>query len=634
MPALDPNAQIRPDEIIDDPELFPQQLPQGVSKSTDYYVIKKQLADGRVVIEWYKRGPKLPEGQAPQDPVVARSQDYSKVVADEYAKEQNEQGTQSQRTIQRAGHTWQWNPQTNGYDIDLGTTAAEPSKGPPGGKPYLDEEGPNGRRLGWNPETQQYDRDLGASGAAKPQTTTGEDLQPVKGHPGMFQVTRAVKDAQGNTRSVTAYVDASGNPVPGPSEPAQAVSAPSNQKWIAQRNATTGEVEFVRNQNYVPDSKLITDPTTGRMRVLTEDENGNPVLKDLDDRTTIKPADIPVLQAKYGQIGQSLGAYLQDLNGRVSRGEITSQERDAAFKTAHQQAETQVSEINSILENSKTVWSTQIAERNQQYGEAATRRSYAGSIMNNAVSTGRGIAEGALPGSGRAIAEGVMTLMDLGQRYAQGMGGFPSMQSIAPPPALQQAASMNLPGFGPEAAGAPPATGGPPAPGTAGAPSAVGPVGAGITATTAAAVDPTRANIDAANSAVGAGSRSAFGALGIPGPQPAPLLPPPPPVPGQAPVAPPVGLAPAVGGPTPSPLPFTGQNPNPTPLGALGSQFGAGMAGSPIGVPQAAGGGGFFDRNQEAEAMLAASMTGGYGGAGVADPEWERAVRAAMGMVG
>jgi hypothetical protein len=32
--------------------------------------------------------------------------------------------------------------------------------------------------------------------------------------------------------------------------------------------------------------------------------------------------------------------------------------------------------------------------------------------------------------------------------------------------------------------------------------------------------------------------------------------------------------------------------------------------------------------------MLAASMTGGYGGAGVADPEWERAVRAAMGLYG
>jgi hypothetical protein len=480
------------------------------------------------------------------------------------------------------------------------------------------------------PDGTTYQREDTVTQAPKPAT---RDEKPVQvGGKNFIQVS-TVDPATGQSRTVLLdpVTRAEVQPPVEP-KPAQAVAAPSNQKWIARQNPTTNEVEFVRNQNYVPDSKLITDPTTGRMRVLTEDENGNPVLKDLDDRTTIKPADIPVLQATYGQIGRSLGAYLQDLNGRVSRGEITSQERDAAFKTAHQQAETQVSEINSILDNSKAVWTNQIAERNQQYGEAANRRSFAGSIMNNAVSTGRGIAEGALPGSGRAIAEGVMTLMDLGQRYAQGMGGFPSMQSIAPPPALQQAAGMNLPGFGPEASGAPPPTAAPvPAPGgTAAMPNAIGLGAVGA--------------LPAPGSPESPGARSAGGLPGIPpggpptpgpaGPHPEPLLPPPPHVPGKSPVAPPVGLAPAVGGPTPSPLPFTGQNPNPTPLGALGSQFGAGMAGSPIGVPAAAGGGGYFDRNQEAQSMLAASMTGGYGGAGVADPEWERAVREAMGMVG
>jgi hypothetical protein len=113
-------------------------------------------------------------------------------------------------------------------------------------------------------------------------------------------------------------------------------------------------------------------------------------------------------------------------------------------------------------------------------------------------------------------------------------------------------------------------------------------------------------------------------------------------------VAPPLGLAPAVGGPTPSPLPFTGQNPNPVlqtappwgpsptaPLGALGATFGAGMAGSPTGVPVAAGGGGLFDPNREMQAMMAASTSAGsYGGEGGADPEWEEAVRRAMGLFG
>src|SRR4030095_16953194 len=100
----------------------------------------------------------------------------------------------------------------------------------------------------------------------------------------------------------------------------------------------------------------------------------------------------------------------------------------------------------------------------------------ASSVLGNAMSTGREIAGGALPGSGRAIAEGVMTLMDLGQRYAQGMGGFPSMQNTPLPPAVQQAASMNLPGFGTEGAGPSPGPGpAAPAPGApAGGPNALG----------------------------------------------------------------------------------------------------------------------------------------------------------------
>ena len=680
MPALDPNAQIRPDEIIDDPELFPEQLPQGVSKSGDFYAIKKQLADGRIAIEWYKRG----TGGGGADPVLARSQGYAKTVADDYAKQQQQQGTQSQRTIQRAGHTWQWNPQTNGYDVDLGATDAQ-SKGPPGGKPYLDEEGPNGRRLGWNPETQQYDRDLGASGAARPQTTTGEDRKPVEGHPGVFQVTRAVKDAQDNTRSETSYVDASGAPVAGPAAPVQPVSGPPNQKWIISRDPATQEPRYDKNPNYQPPSQIQQDPATGRWIQVTEDKDGNPVVRPVTAETIIKPNEIPVLQARYGQIGQGLGTLLADLNGRVSRNEMTSQERDAAFKAAHQQAEVQVNEINSILTNSKAVWENQLQERGQTFGEAASRRSFAGNVLTNAVSTGRGIAESAGPGHGAAIASGVAALLDIGQRYAAGMGGFPSMQAPAIPPALQQAASVGLPGFGPGASMPPgagptgPAGGGPPP--TAGS-SAVGPVGQGITATTAAAVDPTRANVDAANRAVGAASTSAFGALGVgPGAPQRPLLPPPPPVPGQSPVAPPLGLAPPSAGATGVPLPYTGQDPGITPmgglgedrgierrpvpgapgvppygqrlpeqpgplqmdpmrqglgaaspLGTLGSMFGAGP--SPLGVPLAIGGGGLFDPHTEGQSMLGASTAGGYGGQGVADPAWEEAVRRAMGMLG
>lgn len=55
------------------------------------------------------------------------------------------------------------------FNVTLDATPRQSAArtGPPGGKPYIDEEGPNGHRLGWNPETQQYDIDRGLSAAAQ-----------------------------------------------------------------------------------------------------------------------------------------------------------------------------------------------------------------------------------------------------------------------------------------------------------------------------------------------------------------------------------------------------------------------------------------------------------------------------------
>jgi hypothetical protein len=64
-------------------------------------------------------------------------------------------------------------------------TRQDQGTGPPGGKAYIDEEGPNGRRLGWNPETHQYDRDIGPaapkpSEQAKPPTERVNPADPTK----------------------------------------------------------------------------------------------------------------------------------------------------------------------------------------------------------------------------------------------------------------------------------------------------------------------------------------------------------------------------------------------------------------------------------------------------------------------
>jgi len=185
----------------------------------------------------------------------------------------------------------------------------------------------------------------------------------------------------------------------------------------------------------------------GRWWQMVYDAEGTPSIKAVTQSTIIKPADLPVLQAKYGEIASSLGKLAAELNQKVAAGEITPEERDRAFGAAHQQAQVQVEEINSILSNSQAAWSGQVTQRGQTFSEAASRRSYAGNVMSNALTVGGNIASGALPGHGKAIAAGVGALMDIGKNYAAGMGGFPDMSEVPLPRALQQAQQVGIPGL-------------------------------------------------------------------------------------------------------------------------------------------------------------------------------------------
>jgi hypothetical protein len=640
--ALDPNKQVKPDEIIDDPESFENlgTLPPGVTKTKDYYAIRKQLADGRTSIEWYKRGGQLKPGEEPHDPIIARTSGYTKDVGDQYAKDTTAAGKNVTRKYLGTDPKTGLPAVVTEYDSgepDYDSTAAAAT----GSKPTIGRvEGtplPGGGFDNTAPIWVERDANQQQIGPAKPLTAEqrkqwesdragipsgprpASERQPLPGKPGVYVVKTV--DPQTNTTD-THYENDAGQVIPEPAPDPKVISAPANQKWIAREDPVTHKTTYEFNQAYVPPSQIITDPNTGRLIQVTQDPlTDEPIKRDVTDKTTIRPTDIPVLQTKYGQISSSLGALAQDLNGRVARGEMTAVERDAAFKAAHEQATVAVNELNSILENSRSVWTNQIKERSDTFTEAANRRSYASSIMNNAVTTGRGIAESAGPGHGRAIAEGVMTLMDMGQRYAAGMGGLPSMERTPLPPALQQAAGVGLPGFpmpgapqgSPEGSGPGPVSGqAPPGGPPAGAP------------------PPSGADVAAANAATQAQSSAAFGGLGIPPPAPGG----PPPVPQGPTNTTDAGGVPREFTPASSTVGSGLPPAAPPPLSGLGASLGAGSAPSPVGVPQAAGGGGLFDPAQEAQGMLAASMTGGYGGAGVADPEWERAVRAAMGLYG
>lgn len=349
------------------------------------------------------------------------------------------------------------------------------------------------------PDGSTYERTDSATQAPKPAQRSERPVQI--GGKNLTEVT-TTDPATGKTRVF--HVDpATGAEVQPPGPAPQTISAPPNQKWISQRNAA-GEIEFIRNQAYEPPSQIVKDPDTGTWIQITEDENGKPVSRRVTAETTIKPAELPVLQAKYGEVAQGLGALAADLNRKRASGEITEKERSDAFAAGHQQATTQIAEINSILDNSRAVWSQEISQRGQTLSDTAGRRTAAVNMLQNAVSTGGSIATSAGPGHGAEIAGGVGALLNIGQRYAEGVGGMRESPEIPIPKALQQARDVSLPGFGGSEGQA-----------TATPASDVMRTSDVMLATPAPAATPSGADVAAGAAATAAQSKDAFGGLGI-----------------------------------------------------------------------------------------------------------------------
>jgi hypothetical protein len=321
---------------------------------------------------------------------------------------------------------------------EQGAAAAKPAT------PKGDIQTIGGRIKEYNPATGAYDIDHGPSAAPK----EPDKPQVVAGTLNTTSPNVGIVGPDGQT---VTWIPNKNYQNPNP----QPISIPGNPRVIQWDDGPGKPIRTEKNPAYIKPSKIQPHPSDpNRMVNVTEDDAGNPVILPVDDKTVIKPADLPVLQAKYGEIAQGLGALAQDLNSRYARGEITEKQKNDAFTAAHQQAQTQVSEINQILDTSKAIWSGELTQRGQSLGETQSRRGFAQNIFDRAAATGMGIATSAGPGHGKDIAAGVGALMNIGQRYAEGMGGFRESPEVALPPALQQARGIGIPGYG--AAGAPP----------------------------------------------------------------------------------------------------------------------------------------------------------------------------------
>lgn len=571
------------------------------------------------------------------------------------ARSGSDASTEPPKTEDRGGRHYVWQPNAPGTGgggqwVDAGPAPLSPAEqaaagasdtrpleGYPGWNVRTVKVGPDTRTVYVNPQGQEAQDPRPA--ANRPQSVE----EPAPGRPGWL-IRKTTDPQTGNTTTV--YVDPSGREVSGtPADVPKPEKAPDGSYgyW----DTSGPQPKWVPIEGG-PQAQRTPVQVDGQWGVWTPGEGGIPSFHPIK---TVTPADIPVLQTKYGEIAQGLGQLAADLNGRVARGEMTPQQRSEAFQAAHQQADVQVSEINGILSNSRAAWAQQIEQRGQTLSETASRRGYAGDVLGRAITYGSELGRSAGPGHGKEITGGMLAMMEMGQRLATGMGGLRDSPEIQMPAALQQAQGIGLPGYGApggSVSGPPGITSGPPGALPGGISDTTDRGGVPRVMTPASATNAPSALVGAPGSGFGLGSNISLpgGAPAPGGPSPIQTLPggapgTPPPIgtlPGGAPGAPlPIQTLP---GGAPHPVPETG-NWDPGPgrgvpetgnwdvgpsrgvpetapfVGGMQQQLLAalGFGGSPV----AAGGQGLWDPDQEMASMV------GDG----SDPEWAAAVQAA-----
>jgi hypothetical protein len=224
------------------------------------------------------------------------------------------------------------------------------------------------------------------------------------------------------------------------------ISAPSTVKHIVYMDAD-GKRVVEKNPNYKPPSKVDKDPDTGEMIEITEDADGNPLIRPVRREGTATPspaATYPALQARAGQVSTTYTSKAQEIWARHQNGEITQKERDTALEQLTAQATSQINEINSVLSNSRAIWQDQITQRGQNINDASSRRTFASNILSQIgqVSSGMGTDKA-------GIGRNITALAKLGMLLGDASGGLKESPEIDMPTAVKESRDFALPGFSP-----------------------------------------------------------------------------------------------------------------------------------------------------------------------------------------
>lgn len=419
------------------------------------YLVVTLYNDGTEVTEVRRYSGKGPENDPVISTVTGNDPDQQKLWETQSKAAQTQQD-QAERQV--ASRTLETNPQTGrpawhvkyrdgGETWDEANVPAamqdkpgqktEPVTGPGGNTDMvtweLQPDGSKGRIVAQRPATKaEMDAING------PQPTSGRKRVPVEGRPGIYQVTAAKKDAQGNETTDVYYEDEQGNRVPTPTAqptsgrqrtPVQGypgIYQVTEAKKDAQGNSSQDTwYENEQGQRVPQPVKAEVQTINGKPYRPVKDAQGNVIRYEPITVASggTQPPDLRLTDEQYGNIATGLRTKAAQLAQRVrdtagSDNPYTIEDMRRDLETERNLAQAKIDEIGNISTEQRAI-------QNQQYGEAQSRRQWSDQAFKNAsslINNGGGRRIGAT--AGEDYVAGVKDLMDMQSRFAQAHGGF------------------------------------------------------------------------------------------------------------------------------------------------------------------------------------------------------------------
>lgn len=299
------------------------------------------------------------------------------------------------------------------YDV-IENKQADPNKpaasndGPPGGKPFIDEDGPSGRRMGWNPATKSYDRDLGSS----PQAQAAAAVPP-KEEVNPSDPTRLRKpDGKGG------WTDA------GPNAAGIRQQAADDQAVAAANRPDTKPVE-VKGSDGRTYTRVTSVDKDGTVTIKNFGPDGKQVAEipgEGPSRPTVAGPKLP--EFVLGQSQQALSTYHRQLAEGVAAGRWSQAWADARFNEAERIANVAVTEAATRQRNEESARNAGITVATQKQNAMATATNNALSFVNSI----NGLLPAGSPLGGQAFA----ALLGL-QMLQANMSGINNVNTAAAP---------------------------------------------------------------------------------------------------------------------------------------------------------------------------------------------------------